>query len=249
MAGAAAPTRKAWLALAAAGLAMFLVGMDGSIVNVAFPSLREDFDGVSNAQLSWVLNAYVLVYAALLVVSGRLADRVGRLRVMSIGLTVFVLASIGVAVSPSALFLVGMRGFQGVGAALITPASMGLVIASWPAERRATAVTLWGACFASANAFGPAVGAGIIELASWRWAFVINLPLGVIALTLSKRVFVETPKDGSAAKPDVLGGGLLALSTGLLVLAIVQGRDWVGSWVEIVTWPVRLSIQPFRCQS
>ena len=245
MAGAAAPTRKAWLALAAAGLAMFLVGMDGSIVNVAFPSLREDFDGVSNAQLSWVLNAYVLVYAALLVVSGRLADRVGRLRVMSIGLTVFVLASIGVAVSPSALFLVGMRGLQGVGAALITPASMGLVIASWPAERRATAVTLWGACFASANAFGPAVGAGIIELASWRWAFVINLPLGVIALTLSKRVFVETPKDGSAAKPDVLGGGLLALSTGLLVLAIVQGRDWVGSWVEIVAWPVRLSIQPF----
>ena len=77
-------SRKAWFALAVAGLAMFLVGVDGSIVNVAFPSFREDFDGVSNAQLSWVLNAYVLVYAALLIVSGRLADRMGRLRVMSI---------------------------------------------------------------------------------------------------------------------------------------------------------------------
>ena len=219
-------SRKAWFALAVAGLAMFLVGVDGSIVNVAFPSFREDFDGISNAQLSWVLNAYVLVYAALLIVSGRLADRMGRLRVMSIGLIVFVVASVGVALSPSAPFLVIMRGFQGVGAALITPASMGLVVASWPATRRATAVTLWGACFASANAFGPAIGAGIIELADWRWAFMINLPLGLIALSLGKRVFTETPRDVSAARPDVLGGGLLSLSTGLLVLAIVQGRDW-----------------------
>ena len=168
---------KAWFALAVAGLAMFLVGVDGSIVNVAFPSFRIDFDSISNAQLSWVLNAYVLVYAALLIVSGRLADRIGRLRVLSLGLIVFVVASVGVAISPNAPFLVIMRGLQGVGAALITPASMGLVIASWPVARRATAVTLWGACFASANAFGPAIGAGIIEFADWRWAFMINLPL------------------------------------------------------------------------
>ena len=229
-------TRKAWLALAAAGLAMFLVGVDGSVTNVAFPSFRKDFDGVSSAQLSWVLNAYVLVYAALLVVSGRLADRTGRLRVLSIGLIVFVAASVGIAVSPSALFLVVMRGFQGVGAALITPASMGLVIASWPSERRATAVTLWGACFASANAFGPAIGALIIELSNWRWAFMINLPIGIIALTLSKRVFVETPKNASGARPDLLGGGLISLATGLLVLVIVQGRDWgwVSGWILLL---------------
>ena len=169
--------RKAWMALAVSGLGMFLVGVDGSIVNVAFPSFREDFPGVTNAQLSWVLNSYVLVYAALLVVTGRLADRMGRLRVMSLGLIVFVIASIGVAISPNIVSLVSMRGLQGVGAALITPASMGLVIASWPTGRRATAVTLWGACFASANAFGPAIGAGIIELSNWRWAFLINLSL------------------------------------------------------------------------
>ena len=236
--------RKAWLALVAAGLAMFLVGVDGSIVNVAFPSFRRDFDGVSNAQLSWVLNAYVLVYAALLVVSGRLADRAGRLRVMSIGLTVFVLASIGVAVAPVPSFLIIMRCFQGVGAALITPASMGLVIASWPPERRATAVTLWGACFACANAFGPAIGAGIIELANWRWAFMINLPIGAIALALSKRFFAETPKDASAAKPDVLGGVLLSAATALVVLAIVQGRDW--GWVSVGTvMPVLIGMTLF----
>ena len=226
---------KAWFALAVAGLAMFLVGVDGSIVNVAFPSFRKDFDGISNAQLSWVLNAYVLVYAALLIVSGRLADRIGRLRVLSLGLIVFVVASVGVAISPNAPFLVIMRGLQGVGAALITPASMGLVIASWPVARRATAVTLWGACFASANAFGPAIGAGIIEIADWRWAFMINLPLGLIALGLGKRVFTETPKDTSAARPDVLGGGLLSLSTGLFVLAIVQGRDWGWASIGVVT--------------
>ncbi|MAQ57698.1 MAG: hypothetical protein CL718_00360 [Chloroflexi bacterium] len=226
---------KAWFALAVAGLAMFLVGVDGSIVNVAFPSFRKDFDSISNAQLSWVLNAYVLVYAALLIVSGRLADRIGRLRVLSLGLIVFVVASVGVAISPNAPFLVIMRGLQGVGAALITPASMGLVIASWPVARRATAVTLWGACFASANAFGPAIGAGIIEIADWRWAFMINLPLGLIALGLGKRVFTETPKDTSAARPDVLGGGLLSLSTGLFVLAIVQGRDWGWASIGVVT--------------
>ena len=226
---------KAWFALAVAGLAMFLVGVDGSIVNVAFPSFRNDFDSISNAQLSWVLNAYVLVYAALLIVSGRLADRIGRLRVLSLGLIVFVVASVGVAISPNAPFLVIMRGLQGVGAALITPASMGLVIASWPVARRATAVTLWGACFASANAFGPAIGAGIIEIADWRWAFMINLPLGLIALGLGKRVFTETPKDTSAARPDVLGGGLLSLSTGLFVLAIVQGRDWGWASIGVVT--------------
>jgi EmrB/QacA subfamily drug resistance transporter len=219
-------SRKAWLALVAAGLAMFLVGVDGSIVNVAFPSFRQDFDGVTNAQLSWVLNAYVLVYAALLVVSGRLADRAGRLRVMSLGLAVFVFASIGVAAAPAPFFLIAMRALQGVGAALITPASMGLVIASWPSERRATAVTLWGACFASANAFGPAIGAGIIELADWRWAFMINLPIGIFAFGLSKRVFKETPKDQSAAKPDIVGGALLSCATALVVLAIVQGRKW-----------------------
>ena len=226
---------KAWFALAVAGLAMFLVGVDGSIVNVAFPSFRNDFDSISNAQLSWVLNAYVLVYAALLIVSGRLADRIGRRRVLSLGLIVFVVASVGVAISPNAPFLVIMRGLQGVGAALITPASMGLVIASWPVARRATAVTLWGACFASANAFGPAIGAGIIEIADWRWAFMINLPLGLIALGLGKRVFTETPKDTSAARPDVLGGGLLSLSTGLFVLAIVQGRDWGWASIGVVT--------------
>ena len=226
-------SRKAWLALIAAGLAMFLVGVDGSVVNVAFPSFRRDFDGVTNAQLSWVLNAYVLVYAALLVVSGRLADRAGRLRVMSLGLIVFVVASIGVAAAPVPSFLVGMRALQGIGAALITPASMGLVIASWPPERRATAVTLWGACFASANGFGPAIGAGIIEFASWRWAFMINLPIGVVAFVLSNRVFSETPKDVSAAKPDVVGGALLSSATALVVLAIVQGREW--GWLSIGT--------------
>ena len=111
---------------------VFVVGVDGSSVNVAFPSFREDFPGVTNAQLSWVLNSYVLVYAALLVVTGRLADRMGRLRVMSLGLIVFVIASIGVAISPNVVSLGSMRGLQGVGAALITLASMGLVIASWP---------------------------------------------------------------------------------------------------------------------
>ena len=218
-------TQRSWLALAVAGLAMFLVGVDGSIVNVAFPSFREDFSGITNAQLSWVLNSYVLVYAALLVVSGRFADRAGRLRVMSLGLALFVLASVGVAVSPNVLSLILMRSLQGVGAALIAPASMGLVIASWPAERRATAVTFWGACFAAANAFGPAIGAGIIELANWRWAFMINLPLGLIALGMGRRVFVETRRDASA-RPDILGGVLLSTSIGLLVLAIVQFREW-----------------------
>lgn len=216
----------AWKVLAATGLGMVLVGLDISIVNVAFPALRADFDGASTAALSWVLTGYSIVFAGLLIVSGRLADRVGRRRVFSAGLLVFMLGSVAVALAPSVAGVVAMRGVQGVGAAMVTPASMGLVLGAWPPQRRATAIALWGAVFAVAVAVGPSLGAIIIESLSWRWAFLINLPVGAIALWWSRSVLTESERNPHLARPDLLGALLVTTATVSVTLAIVQGRDW-----------------------
>jgi EmrB/QacA subfamily drug resistance transporter len=230
---AIAPTipSTAWKILAATGLGMFLVGLDVSIVNVAFPSLRADFEGATTASLSWVLTAYSIVYAGLLIISGRVADRVGRRRIFTAGLGVFVVGSVAVALAPTVGVLVAMRGVQGIGAAMVTPSSMGLVLAAWPPQRRATAIALWGAVFAVAVAVGPSLGAVIIEGLSWRWAFLVNLPVGVGVLWWSRSVLVETERDLRAAPPDLVGAVLVTVATAGTTLGIVQGRHW--GWTSL----------------
>lgn len=136
--------KQAWFVLVATSFGNFLAGLDTSIANVAFPDIQADFPSADRADLSWVLTFYAVTYAGLLIVAGRLADRVGRRRVFNLGLSLFVLASLGVALAPSVPIIVAMRGAQGLGAALMTPASLGLVIAAWPVERRTTAVAAWG---------------------------------------------------------------------------------------------------------
>jgi len=222
---------SAWKVLAVTGLGMFLVGLDVSIVSIAFPSLRSDFGGTTTSSLSWVLTAYSIVYAGLLIVSGRMADRIGRRRLFMAGLAVFVLGSVAVALAPSIELLVAMRGLQGVGAAMMTPSSMGLVLAAWPPQRRATAVALWGAVFAVAVAVGPSLGALLIEGASWRWAFLINLPIGVAALLWSRSVLQESELSPLVGSPDLVGAVIVTTASVAATLGIVQGRDW--GWTSL----------------
>ncbi|MEE9278041.1 MAG: MFS transporter [Dehalococcoidia bacterium] len=217
---------SAWAVLAATGLGMFLVGLDVSIANIAFPDIRRSFPRASFADLSWVLNAYIVLYAGLLIAAGRIADRIGRRRVYLTGLTGFVAASALVASAPSAETLIGARAAQGAFAAIATPASLGLLVAAFPPERRAMAVSLWGAILAVAVATGPSVGAAVIEAASWRWAFLLNLPIGLIVLLFAYRVLRESPPDTTSTRPDILGGLLVTATVALAALAIVQGRDW-----------------------
>src|SRR5712692_6938221 len=172
----------AWRTLGWTSLAVFMALLDSTILFVAFPSIRRSFPGASIADLSWILNAYTIVYAALLVPAGRLADRVGRRRVFLIGVAVFTLGSLACAVAPTPALIVAGRVCQAVGGAMLTPSSLALVLAGFPRSKRSLAVSLWAAVGALAAAIGPSVGSAIIQFGGWRWAFLLNLPIGAAAV-------------------------------------------------------------------
>src|ERR1700750_769084 len=169
---------RRWKVLLVAAVAVFMAFLDVTIVNVAFPSIREAFPETSLAGLSWVLNAYNIVFAALLVPAGRLADLLGRRRLFFIGMGVFLGASALCGLAPTAEVLIGARVLQAAGAAVLVPTSLALLLPEFPPERRATATALWGAVGGIAAATGPSLGGLLIEGANWRLVFFVNLVLG-----------------------------------------------------------------------
>ena len=186
--------------LLVAALGAFLAFLDVTIVNVAFPSIRESFAGISIGELSWVLNAYNIVLAASMVACGRLADLIGRRRLYITGLTLFVVASVLCAAAGSVLWLVLARVVQALGAAMLIPASLALVIDAFPSSRRAHAVGLWGASAAVAAGLGPPIGGAQVEWRGWRWAFLVNIPVGLVALVAARRSLVESRSPGRDRK-------------------------------------------------
>ena len=217
--------------LLVAALGAFLAFLDVTIVNVAFPSIRESFPGTSIGELSWVLNAYNIVLAASMVACGRLADLIGRRRLYTSGLTLFVLASLLCAASGSVLLLVLARVFQALGAAMLIPASLALVIDAFPATRRAHAVGLWGASAAVAAGLGPPIGGALVEWGGWRWAFLVNVPVGLVAIVAARRSLVESRSPGRRRMPDLWGALALAVALALLTTAITTGDDW--GWASL----------------
>jgi EmrB/QacA subfamily drug resistance transporter len=222
----AQPLAQAWRVLALTSLAVFAVSLDATVLFVAFPTIRDSFRGVSAAQLSWVLNAYTIVFGALLVPAGRIADRFGRRRIFLIGVGLFTLASALCGISSSASALVASRALQAVGAALLMPSSLALVLGAFPSSRRASAVGLWAAVGALAAAAGPSLGSAIVQSLGWRWAFYLNLPVGAFAILRGRTVLGEARASEQTALPDPLGIVLLVASVGLIALGIVQ----IGSW-------------------
>lgn len=204
----------------------FLAFLDATVVNVAFPSIRASFPTVRISELSWVLNAYNIVFAAFLIVFGRLTDLLGRRRSFVGGALVFTLASVLCGLAPSVDLLVAARVLQALGAAALVPASLALVVAAFPAERRAHAIGLWGASAAVAAGLGPPIGGALTEYWGWRWAFLVNLPFGLVALWLARRHLIESRAPGRRVVPDLLGATTLAAAIGLLNLGIIQGSDW-----------------------
>lgn len=212
--------------LAVASFGAVLAFLDATVVNVAFPSIRESFPAATIGALSWVLNAYNIVFAAFLIIFGRVADLLGRRRLLSAGTIVFTLASLWCAAAGSLEVLVLARVVQAFGAAMLVPASLAVVVEAFPRERRSHAVGLWGASAAVAAGLGPPIGGALIELGGWRWVFLVNLPLGLVAVVLNRSSLVESRSPAARRLPDVLGAVLLALALGLLTLGIVQGNDW-----------------------
>lgn len=224
------PSSSAVLLVAAFGA--FLAFLDSTIVNVAFPDIQRHFHS-DISDLSWMLNAYNIVFAAFLVAAGRLADLMGRKRVFILGVALFTVASGLCAIAESVGELVAFRVLQGIGAAVLVPASLGLVVEAFPAERRAHGVNLWGAAGAIAAGLGPPIGGALIEADGWRWVFLVNLPLGVFAVLAARRALVENRAAGRRRVPDVRGAVLLAFALGLLTLGLIKGPDW--GWASLPT--------------
>jgi EmrB/QacA subfamily drug resistance transporter len=216
---------RRWQVLLVTSVGVFMTFLDVTIVNIAFPDIRASFPDSSLAQLSWILNAYAIVFAAALVPAGRLADRVGRRRFFFAGLLVFLGASVVCGASSSVELLIGARVVQALGGAMLVPASLALVLPEFPLERRATATALWGATGAVAAAAGPSVGGLLVEWQGWRAVFYVNLVIGLPSLVPARRLLREN-REPQAALPDAFGALLLASGVGALTLAIVQGPDW-----------------------
>ena len=222
----AATGRPATTIFAVTALGAFMASLDLSIVNVAFPALERGFPHDPRASLAWVLTSYAIVFGSLLVVAGRTADRLGSRRVFFLGLAVFCLGSLLCGVAPSVPTLIAGRVIQGVGAAALLPSSLSLLLASYSRERRSQVVALWGGIGALAIATGPSLGALLITTFGWRAAFYVNLPIGLVALMVGRRVLEETEGARSSSSPDYVGVLLLSVSLATLVLAITEGPTW-----------------------
>lgn len=211
------------LALTIIAAGSLLSALDLFVVNLAFSSIRDSFPGVSNQALSWVLSAYSIVFAALLVPAGRLADRFGRRRLFRIGLLLFALASGGCALAPDVLTLIVARSLKGFGAALMVPTSLGLLLAAYPADQHKKMVGIWAAIGSIGAALGPVLG-GVLVTVDWRLIFLINLPIAFPAVWLARYLHETETKD--TAIPDMLGSLAFALGIAFLVAAISYASDW-----------------------
>jgi EmrB/QacA subfamily drug resistance transporter len=229
------PTRGAsspGLVLLVVSAAVFLASLDLFIVNIAFPTLSRSLDASTGA-LSWVLNGYTIVFAALLAPAGRIADRIGRRRVFLAGLATFLVGSLGCALAWGVGSLVAFRVVQSVGGAMVTATSLALLLHAFPPARRATAIAVWSMVGGVAAALGPPIGGLLVE-ASWRWIFLVNIPVGIAALVLGLRVLPESRDESETRRPDLVGAVLLVLAVGLLAYALVDApeRGW-GSAVVV----------------
>lgn len=227
------------LVLAVSSLAAFLAFLDVTIVNIAFPAIRTSFATSSLADLSWVFTAYNVVFAALLIPAGRLADQLGRRRVFLGGLVLFAVASAACAAAPTAGVLVAARVVQAVAAALLAPSSLALLLPAFPPERRGVAVGTWGAMGGVAAATGPALGGLLVEAFGWRAVFLVNLPVVALTVVAGAMLLVES-RDERSGLPDLLGVLLLGGGVALLSLGIVEGEHGWTAPATVV--PVLLGI-------
>ncbi len=210
------------LAIVCAGIV--LANLDLFIVNVALPNIAQELNDANLGNLSWILNGYAIVYAALLVFCGRLAERFPRNHSFLAGIALFTTASAACALANSVETLVAFRLVQAAGAALLTPTSLGLILATYPVERRGGAVRVWAAVGGFAAALGPLVG-GLLVTASWRWIFLVNVPIGLLALTVG---WIKLPRVPGHDAPTPPFGAAVLITGGIatLTFGIVKMSDW-----------------------
>src|ERR1700750_1435171 len=193
-----ADENRKWWTLAAVAFGLFMIMLDNTVVNVALPSIERDLH-VSVSSLEWVVTAYALTFAALLITGGKLGDLLGRRRIFIVGIAIFTLSSLACGLAPTSGFLIGARAVQGVGAALMNPASLSIITATFPPKQRGTAIGIWARVWAVALAIGPLIGGVIVDNINWNWIFFINVPVGVVGIVVSRLGVQESPRTSQHA--------------------------------------------------
>jgi EmrB/QacA subfamily drug resistance transporter len=215
------PENRKWWTLLAVAFGLFMIMLDNTVVNVALPSISRDL-GISISELEWVVNGYALTFGVLLLTGGKLADLLGRRRIFIVGLVIFTASSLFCGLANSASMLIGARVVQGVGAALMNPATLSIITATFPPRQRGMAIGIWAGVSAMALAIGPLVGGAITEHISWSWVFYINVPIGILGI-FAARIFIDETKDTTEQRVDLPGLATSAIALFALTYALI---DW-----------------------
>ncbi len=213
--------RGRWVLLATV-LGSGIAQLDGTVVNVALPHIGDDLS-VGLSALQWVVTGYTLTLAAFLLLGGGLGDRYGRRKLFTIGVAWFALASVLCAAAPNAPFLIAARALQGVGGALLTPGSLAILQTSFAEDDRGRVIGAWSGLTGVASATGPFLGGWLIDVSSWRWIFLLNLPLAAGVLLVSARYVPESRDPSAVGRPDWTGGVLAGLALGALTYGLIEG--------------------------
>jgi EmrB/QacA subfamily drug resistance transporter len=231
---------RRWWALGAMCFALFMIMLDNTVVNVALPSIQRSLHA-STSSLEWTVNAYTLSFAVLLVTGGRLGDLFGRRKVFLAGVVIFAGSSAAIGFSPSDTWLVGWRAVQGIGAALMMPATLSIISNAFPPAERGKAIGTWAGVSALALAIGPVVGGFLVQSVSWQSIFFLNVPVAVGAVLIALFAVRESRDETVARTVDVPGVLTLTIGLGALVLALVEGNNWHwGSTRELALYLVAL---------
>jgi EmrB/QacA subfamily drug resistance transporter len=219
-----------WAILITLSLGFFMTLLDLTIVNIAIPSMITAL-GASLDEILWVVNAYVLVLAVLLITAGRLGDLRGQRNLFVAGVVVFTLASLACGLAPNPTLLIAFRAVQGIGAAMLMPQTMAIIIATFPADRRGTALGIWGAVAGLATVAGPTLGGVLVTYASWRWIFIVNVPIGLIVLAMTF-AFIPDTRMERQHKLDLLGVAIATAGLFCLTFALIEGQRY--SWNGVI---------------
>jgi len=217
---AGAPTKSTWTVVLAS-IAVFLIALEITIISVALPEIEAAFPASSRSTLSWIFTAYNVGVASLMLIAGWLAERHGRKRIFLIGMAVFAVGSVMSGTAPQVSILITGRVVQAVGGALLLPASLALILHGVPAERKDASIGIWGAMAGLAAAVGPTLGALLVDAAGWRWVFLVNVPIALVALGFGPRLLHESNDPDAPTDVDLIGPPLGAAGVAALVFAIV----------------------------
>jgi EmrB/QacA subfamily drug resistance transporter len=226
-------SRSPYLALATGSLAFVLGTVNVTVSNVAFPEIVRSFPGVSNGMTGWIIAGYSLAFASTMLAGGRLADRYGRLTVFRVGLFGLLIGALGAGLAPSPLILVFARAIQGMFGALTVPSSLALVLPQFPQTKQASVIGIWAAAGMVASGLSPGFAALVLEVSSWRWVYLILVPIVALGLIGAKLYLEETAEAKADSPLDLLGVLMGSASVFLLVLGTLQGRSW--GWLSPYT--------------